>query len=543
MGLLSRLQDELDNENGQPLNHLATPPTEDYIVDQGSATQQERTREVKKVVQRRMIQEMEPLLKKSPRKEREAAKTADKKDEAKPATRLKSKKTEEDMHVMRERMYDLFNSILQEERIMLTRPERQRMFEQVVADVLGFGPLEPLLHDNDISDIMVVGAQKVFIEKRGRLHETNVAFDDEEHLRHIIDRILAPLGRRVDETSPMVDARLPDGSRINAVIVPIALDGSCLTVRKFAAVPYRAHDLINFGTASNEVFEFLHAAVSAGMNVIVSGGSSSGKTTMLNVLSSYVPEMERIVTIENAAELQLQQEHVVRLETRPANVEGEGEMGMRDLVINSLRMRPDRIIVGEVRGPEAIDLLQAMNTGHEGSMGTVHANSPVDAVARLETMGLMAGMDLPIKAIREQMAAAIDIIIHMARMRDGTRKVTAIAEIEGMEHDTLMMSTIFEFEQTGRQADGEILGFIRPTGLVPRCLDKIEDEGFRLPPQLFGVQDFHTQRRSRHKTFEVEATDDSSLTEEELRKKYSYVGSEGKRPTGRSSGGGSFLTP
>ncbi len=387
---------------------------------------------------------------------------------------------------LRTRIDELFNNILQEENIVLARNERRRMHEQIVADLLGYGPIEPLLDDPDITEIMTVGFEKVYVERRGKIEIAPVHFESEDHLRRIVDRIVAPLGRRIDESSPKVDARLPDGSRVNAVIPPIAIDGTALTIRKFAKVPFTVQNLIEFGTATVEIFEFLRACVKSGFNIMVSGGTGSGKTTLLNVLSGFVPNQERIVTIENAAELQLRQEHVVRLESRPSNIEGKGEITIRDLVVNALRMRPDRIIVGEVRSGEALDLLQAMNTGHDGSMGTAHSNSPRDTLSRIETMCLMAGMDLPSRAIREQIASALHLIVHQDRMRDGTRKITKISELQGMEGDIITMADLFEFEQTGLDGD-KIVGRHRATGLRPKNMHKIIDSGIKLPPSIFGV--------------------------------------------------------
>jgi pilus assembly protein CpaF len=346
--------------------------------------------------------------------------------------------------------------------------------------------LEPLLADEEITEIMTVGAKNVYIERKGKIHRVPVTFESEEHLMRIIDRIVAPLGRRIDESSPMVDARLPDGSRVNAVIPPVAIDGPALTIRKFSKVPLSVQDIINFGTITPECIEFLRACVIARYNIIISGGTGSGKTTFLNIMSQYIPEDERIVTIENAAELQLRQEHVVRLESRPPNIEGRGEITIRDLVVNSLRMRPDRIIVGEARSGEALDMIQAMNTGHEGSMSTVHSNSPRDTLARMETMCLMAGMDLPQRAIREQISAAVDMIVHQDRMRDGTRKVTRVTEIQGMEGNVVTMSDIFEFVQTGLD-EGTVLGRLQPTGLRPKKIDRIYDAGIQLPATIFGI--------------------------------------------------------
>jgi pilus assembly protein CpaF len=387
---------------------------------------------------------------------------------------------------VRRTIEEMYDTILAQESIILSRTERQRLFEQIVAEILGYGPIEPLLADETITEIMVNGAQSIYIERKGMLEKVNTAFESDEHLMRIIDRIVAPLGRRIDESSPYVDARLPDGSRVNAIIPPLSLVGPVLTIRKFAKTPLTIENMIDFGTITPEAIEFLKACVIARLNMIVSGGTGSGKTTFLNILSGFIPNRERIVTIENAAELQLRQEHVVTLESRPPNIEGKGEVSIRDLVINSLRMRPDRIIVGECRGGEALDMLQAMNTGHDGSLTTIHSNSPRDTLARLETMTLMAGMDLPLKAIREQVASAINLIIHQERMRDGSRKVVNIAEVQGMEGDVIVMSDIFVFEQTGIEA-GKVIGRLRPTGLRPKFIERIEAANIQLPPNIFGV--------------------------------------------------------
>jgi len=387
---------------------------------------------------------------------------------------------------IRSRIDDLFNSILADENIVLAKNERKRLRDQIVADMLGFGPLEPLLEDTEITEIMTIGHEKVYVERKGKLEVAPIHFENEEHLRRIIDRIVSPLGRRIDESSPLVDARLPDGSRVNAVIPPISIDGSALTIRKFSKVPLTVQNIIDYGSATVEIMEFMRACVIAGFNIVVSGGTGSGKTTLLNILSGFIPSDERIVTIENAAELQLRQDHVVRLESRPPNIEGRGEITIRDLVINSLRMRPDRIVVGESRGGEALDLIQAMNTGHDGSMSTAHSNSPRDTISRLETMVLMAGMDLPVRAIREQIASAVQLICHQDRLRDGTRKITRITEVQGMEGDVVTMSDIFVFEQTGIEGN-RIIGRVKPTGLRPKNIDRIIDSGIQLPPQIFGI--------------------------------------------------------
>ncbi|MCS7256897.1 MAG: CpaF family protein [Thermomicrobium sp.] len=391
-----------------------------------------------------------------------------------------------DAERVRRTLEETFLSVLESEGIVLSRIERHRLFEAIVAEILGYGPIESLLKDDTVTEIMVNGPKQVWVERNGKLEKTTIQFDDDDHVMRIIDRIVSPLGRRIDESSPMVDARLPDGSRINAVIPPISLVGPCLTIRKFSRDPLTVDDLIRFGTMTPEIAQFLEACVQARLNIVVSGGTGSGKTTLLNVLSSFIPGDERIVTIENAAELQLRQEHVVTLESRPPNIEGKGEVTIRDLVINALRMRPDRIVVGECRGGEALDMLQAMNTGHDGSMTTVHSNSPRDTLHRLETMVLMAGMDLPVRAIREQIASALDLIVHMARLKDGSRKIVAITEVQGMEGDVIVLQDIFVFEQTGYE-NGKVLGRIKPTGVRPKFVEKFEVANIYLPPQIFGV--------------------------------------------------------
>jgi pilus assembly protein CpaF len=379
---------------------------------------------------------------------------------------------------------DLFEQILTEESIVLSRQEKHRLFEQIAAEILGFGPLQPLLEDNDITEVMVNGAKSCYFEKSGKITRAPITFESDEHVMRIIDRIVAPLGRRIDESSPYVDARLPDGSRVNAVIPPISLVGPCLTIRKFSKDPFTVEQLIDFGSVTPSAVLFMEAAVKSRFNVIISGGTGSGKTTLLNVLSGFIPNDERIITVENAAELQMRQDHVVTLESRPPNIEGRGEVTIRQLVINTLRMRPDRIIVGEIRGEESLDMLQAMNTGHDGSLTTAHSNSPRDTLARVETMALMAGMDLPVRAIREQIASAIDLIIHQSRMQDGTRKVVNVTEVIGMEGDVITMQDIFRFEQTAIE-DGKVLGELVPTGLRPKYMDKIEAHGIHLPPSIF----------------------------------------------------------
>lgn len=386
----------------------------------------------------------------------------------------------------RRKVREVFMSVLDSESIVLSRAERERLFESIVADILGLGPLEILLSQDDISEIMVNGPKQIFIEKKGRLTLSDVTFHDNKHVMHIIDRIVAPLGRRIDESSPMVDARLKDGSRVNAIIPPLALCGPTITIRKFKKDTLTIDNLIQYKSVSREMADFLKACVEARLNLVVSGGTGSGKTTLLNILSNFIPDGERVITIENAAELQLRGTHVVGLESRPANVEGKGEISIRDLVINSLRMRPERIIVGECRGGETLDMLQAMNTGHDGSMTTVHANTPKDAVSRIETMCLMAGMDLPARAIREQVAAAVDVFVQASRLKDGSRKVVAITEIQGMEGDVMVLRDIFEFQQKGLDEKGYIIGSMQPTGVRPRFIERFESLNIFLPPNIFG---------------------------------------------------------
>jgi len=367
----------------------------------------------------------------------------------------------------------------------LSRHEREQIVVEVEHETFGLGPLEPLMQDPTVSDILVNGAKKVYVERRGKLEATRVIFRDDRHLLQVIERIVSAIGRRVDESSPMVDARLSDGSRVNAIIPPLALDGPILSIRRFAADPYRMADLIEFGTLTSGLAEILRAAVQARLNILVSGGTGAGKTTMLNVLSNAIPNTERIVTIEDSAELQLQQDHVVRLETRPANIEGQGAVTQRDLVRNALRMRPDRIVVGEVRGPEVLDMLQAMNTGHDGSLSTVHANSTRDALSRLETMVLMSGLSLPVRAMRDYIASALDLMVHLARLSDGTRKVTRVTEIVGMEEDVVTTQDIFVFEQEGIDADGRVIGFYRATGIRPKFSERLARAGIHLGPEVF----------------------------------------------------------
>ena len=432
---------------------VAAPPTAPRLMTQAPA--RESFRDVKFRIQNRVIQDLDPKLDLSNQVE------------------------------VRRQIEEIFSRVIDEEGLALTRAERVRMLEQITDEIIGLGPLEPLLRDDSISEIMVNGPRQIYIERAGKLELTNVVFQNDDHVMRIIDRIIAPIGRRVDESSPMVDARLTDGSRVNAIIPPLSLVGPVITIRKFAASPFTVDDLVRFGTATPDMFEFLRACVEARLNVFVSGGTGSGKTTTLNVLSSFIPNDERIVTIEDAAELQLRQEHVVTLEARPPNIEGRGAVPIRELVRNALRMRPDRIVVGECRSGEALDMLQAMNTGHDGSLSTGHANSPRDMLARLETMVLMAGVDLPVRAIREQIASAVDLIVHQSRLKDGTRKITAITEVQGMEGDVIVMQDVFTFDQTG-VIDGKIQGRLKATGIRPKFVEQFDAQGIHLPNGIFG---------------------------------------------------------
>ena len=370
-------------------------------------------------------------------------------------------------------------------KVSLPEDLRNQIFHDILDELTGFGPIQPLLEDEDISEVMVNGPKKVFVEKKGKLIKSPVTFDDDDHVLRVIDRIILPLGRRVDADTPTVDARLPDGSRVNAVIRPVSIDGPSITIRKFKKDKLSIQQLIDFGSLNSQMAEFIRACVLGHLNIVISGGTGSGKTTLLNVLSSFIPEEERIITIEDAAELQLQQEHVLRMETKVANTDGKGAVTIRDLVRNSLRMRPDRIVVGECRGGEALDMLQAMNTGHDGSLTTLHANSPRDAISRMETMVLMAGMDLPLKVVRQQISSAVDLIIQQTRLKDGSRKVTAITEVVGMEGDIVVLTDIFKFEQTGLGPNGKILGELKATGIRPIFTPRLEAAGFKLGAEIY----------------------------------------------------------
>lgn len=391
---------------------------------------------------------------------------------------------DESLDGIEQKIQQIATQLLKEE-LELKPADKQKMVQELIDEVTGFGPINSMLQDPSVSEVMVNGPYQIYVERDGKLVCTNLKFRDDQHVMNIIDKIVAPIGRRIDESSPMVDARLPDGSRVNAIIPPLALNGPSITIRKFSQKPLLIDDLIRFGTVTHEMAMFLEACVKARLNVFVSGGTGSGKTTTLNVLSSFIPSDERIITIEDAAELRLNQDHVVSLETRPANLEGKGAITIRDLVKNSLRMRPERIVVGEVRGAEALDMLQAMNTGHDGSLATGHANTPRDMIARLETMVLMGGVELPVKAIREQIAGALDLIVHQSRLKDGSRRITSITEVLGMEGDVIVLQEIFSFNQTGVDEDGKVIGEMQPTGIKPKFFERLETSGIHIPTSVF----------------------------------------------------------
>ena len=408
---------------------------------------------------------------------------------------FRSDMTEDQLHRL---VVGELEAVLQSDRAPLSPAERQRLVDDISEDVLGYGPVERFLADPEVTEIMVNGTRPIYVERAGKLYATAARFLFEDHLRRVIDRIVGAVGRRIDESSPMVDARLPDGSRVNAVVPPLAVDGPVLTIRKFARDPYQAADLVRLRTFTEPVAELLAMCVIGKLNVLITGGTGTGKTTLLNVLSGFIPEEERIVTIEDAVELQLHQEHVVRLESRPSNIEERGEVTIRDLVRNALRMRPDRIIVGEVRGAEALDMLQAMNTGHEGSLSTLHANTPRDALARLETMVLMSGLELPSRAIREQISSAVDLIVHIARFRDGTRRITHLTEVHGMEGQVISLQDIFTFDHaSGVDDEGRVRGTIQATGIRPLFADRLKEEGLPIPARLLGVGDPVRELRRR----------------------------------------------
>jgi pilus assembly protein CpaF len=394
---------------------------------------------------------------------------------------------------------EALNKAYEQTGVKLPESIRIELFKDILDEMIGYGPIQYLLDDPEITEVMVNRPDKVYIERKGKLYETHVKFDSDEHIQRVIERIVMPLGRRVDYDNPMVDARLPDGSRVNAVIPPVALDGPMLTIRKFSKTKLTIEQLIELDTLTPMMSDFLRACIQGRLNTIISGGTGSGKTTLLNVLSGFIPESDRVVTIEDSAELRLDQDHVVRMESRPPNIDGRGQVTIRDMVRNSLRMRPDRIIVGECRGAEALDMLQAMNTGHDGSLTTLHANSPRDALSRLETMVLMAGMELPLKVIRQQVASAVDLIVHQSRLKNGPRKITAISEVSGMEGDMIVMTDIFKYEQTGVATDGSTIGYFTPTGIRPMFSPRLEAVGYKLSAELFSAVNPHQVQGPRRK--------------------------------------------
>ncbi|TMF73805.1 MAG: CpaF family protein [Chloroflexi bacterium] len=459
MSLLRRIEGARPGQPEQPQQPGAPqqppkPPAEGPL-SQSTAPARDAQRDVRSRLQSRIINNLDPRLDLS------------------------------DAKAVKSSIEEMFNKFIDEEGIVVTRVERQRMLEQIMDEILGFGPIQPLLNDDSITEIMVNGPFRTYVERKGKLQLSDVTFVSDEHVSRVIERIIAPIGRRVDEAKPFEDARLPDGSRVNIIIPPLALNGPTVTIRKFPKYRITVEDYIKFGTATAEMMEFLRACVEARLNMYISGGTGSGKTTLLNILSGFIPEDERIITIEDAAELKLVQDHVVRLESRAANIEGKGAVTIMDLVRNALRMRPERIVVGETRGGEALSMLQAMNTGHDGSLSTGHANSPRDILARLETMCLMAGVELPARAIREQIASALDLIIQISRLKDGSRKITNITEVQGMEGETIVLQDVFVFEQTG-YVDGKVQGKLRPTGIRPKFSEKFEAAGIKLPQNVFG---------------------------------------------------------
>ncbi|NHC41376.1 CpaF family protein [Bacillus sp. MM2020_1] len=468
MGLLNRIQEKSKRTGGESHvpsyseNQASTPMLEIRTVTREKNTKEKKKVNIK-VSKSNKHQELKNILYK----------------------KILHELKDQDIDVIIPKIDSMAIEIIKEDEEFRAHIDRKKVVEELINDLTGFGPINPLLLDEDVSEVMVNGPNQVYCERKGKLELTEVQFRDNEHVLSIIEKIVTPLGRRIDESSPMVDARLPDGSRVNAIIPPLAINGPTLTIRKFSKDPYQIEDLIKFGTVTEEMAIFLDACVKARLNMFVSGGTGSGKTTTLNVLSNFIPDDERIVTIEDAAEIQLGQDHVVSLESRPANIEGKGSISIRDLVKNSLRMRPDRVIIGEVRGGEALDMLQAMNTGHDGSLATGHSNSPRDMIARLETMVLLAGVDLPIKAIREQIASAIDVIIQQSRLKDGSRKITNITEVQGMEGDMIVLQDIFVFKQEGLTPEGKIIGRLVPTGVRPKFHERLELSGNYIPASVY----------------------------------------------------------
>nr|WP_078593389.1 CpaF family protein [Evansella clarkii] len=471
MSLLARIQNKNEGQQAAVKIEAAVPETE-----------------TEKKVPRPAPKRMEVKKEQPQKKKGLPIKTTDKQKELKKILHkqiLEEMKDKEDIEAVIPKIDEMAMEIIKEDETFRTNVDRKQVVDDLINDLTGFGPINPLLLDEEVSEVMVNGPDQVYCERKGKLVLTDVTFRDNDHVLHVIEKIVAPLGRRIDESSPMVDARLPDGSRVNAIIPPLALNGPTITIRKFAADPFVIDDLVSFGTLTKEMAIFIDACVKARLNMFVSGGTGSGKTTTLNVLSNFIPNDERIVTIEDAAELQLGQDHVVSLESRPPNIEGKGAITIRDLVRNSLRMRPDRVVIGEVRGAEALDMLQAMNTGHDGSLATGHSNSPRDMISRLETMVLLGGVDLPVKAIREQISGAIDVIIQQSRLKDGSRKIVKITEVQGLEGDVIVLQDIFTFEQNGRDENGKIIGKLVPTGVRPKFYERLENSGITIEPGVF----------------------------------------------------------
>ncbi|WP_409274352.1 ATPase, T2SS/T4P/T4SS family [Neobacillus sp. SCS-31] len=470
MKLLDRINEKNNTASPNP-----NPAAEQSKLE--TELQKTETPDIPKVKETPREQPIEPIRQKQADKQQELKSILHKK--------ILHELKDEEVEAIIPKLDSMAMEVIKEDESFRGIVDRKVVVAELTNDLTGFGPINPLLLDEEVSEVMVNGPKQVYCERKGKLVMTDITFRDNEHVMNVIEKIVAPIGRRIDESSPMVDARLPDGSRVNAIIPPLALNGPTITIRKFSKDPFQIEDLINFGTVTKEMAVFLDACVKARLNIFVSGGTGSGKTTTLNVLSNFIPNDERIVTIEDAAELQLGQDHVVPLESRPPNIEGKGAITIRDLVRNSLRMRPDRVVIGEVRGAEALDMLQAMNTGHDGSLATGHSNSPRDMISRLETMVLLGGVELPIKAIREQISGALDVIIQQSRLKDGSRKITNITEVQGMEGDVIVLQDIFVYQQTGVDSSGKYIGKLVPTGVRPKFYERLENSGIHIPPNVF----------------------------------------------------------
>ncbi|OCA84305.1 type II secretion system protein E [Bacillus sp. FJAT-27225] len=474
-----KLLDRINQKTNQPANEESTAKLE--VAALTSIPPKVETRELNLEKEHAKEPKVEPIRQKQYDKEQELKSILHKK--------ILQELKDQEVDAIVTKLDGMAMEAIKEDETFRGIVDRKRVVNELANDLTGFGPINPLLLDDAVSEVMVNGPNQVYCERKGKLVLTDIKFRDNEHVMNVIEKIVAPIGRRIDESSPMVDARLPDGSRVNAIIPPLALNGPTITIRKFSKDPFMIDDLINFGTITKEMAVFLDACVKARLNMFVSGGTGSGKTTTLNVLSNFIPNDERIVTIEDAAELQLRQDHVVSLESRPPNIEGKGAISIRDLVRNSLRMRPDRVVIGEVRGGEALDMLQAMNTGHDGSLATGHSNSPRDMISRLETMVLLGGVDLPIKAIREQISGALDVIIQQTRLKDGSRKITHITEVQGMEGDVIVLQDIFVYQQLGVNEQGKYVGRLVPTGVRPKFYERLENTGIHIPPTVFIEQE------------------------------------------------------